>query len=186
MLVTFRGAKALGFSARAGMLIASVLLLAALAPAQAYDGPTFRKGMWRFERAVEFTSKHPTAPQATRIRIEPLATRCVDPTEAMKETFRVVNAGTCRSEPAQKHGNLYIFPLRCDYIGPVRTVITVESDAAYQEIHELTVGPSPRRETIVARRLGDCDGYRLAADPPLVLVPTIGSGVMSLSAPKTE
>jgi Protein of unknown function (DUF3617) len=161
-------------------LIAATLSLPAIAAAQTYDGPSFRKGLWRFERAVEFFSKSEAMPRATRIRIEPLATRCVDPTEAMKETFRPVNGGSCRSQPAQKYGNSYVFPLRCDYIGPVRTVITVESDSAYREVHELTVGTSPRKETIVARRLGDCDGYRLASDPPLQLFPTISSGVMTL------
>jgi hypothetical protein len=35
-------------------------------------------------------------------------------------------------------------------------VIEVEGDAAYTEINELTVGNFPRKDIVVARRIGDC------------------------------
>ena len=46
--------------------------------------------------------------------------------------------------------------MRCDYLGPVRTEITVESDAAYTEVNEVAVGKYPISDTVIARRIGDC------------------------------
>jgi hypothetical protein len=57
----------------------------------------------------------------------------------------------------ERIANKYVFALRCDYMGPVRTTIDVESDAAYTEINELQVGDFPRKDTVVARRIAECD-----------------------------
>ena len=67
-------------------------------------------------------------------------TRCVDPTQAMKATFSSASIGSCHSSRPEKVSNKYIFSNRCDYMGPVSTVITVQSDEAYTEVNELTVG----------------------------------------------
>ncbi len=83
--------------------------------------------------------------------------RCVDPTESMKETFKPLTVGACHSVKPEKVDNRYVFSMRCDYLGPVRTVIEVEGDAAYTEINELTVGNFPRKDTVIARRVGDCE-----------------------------
>src|SRR5207253_1276002 len=78
------------------------------------------------------------------------------PSEAMKETFRPVSIGNCRSAEPRLIENQYVFPLRCDYMGPVRTVIAIKSDEAYTEVNELTVGNFPRTDTVTARRVGEC------------------------------
>ena len=62
------------------------------------------------------------------------------PTEAMKATFASASIGSCHSSRPEKVSNKYIFSNRCDYMGPVSTVITVQSDEAYTEVNELTVG----------------------------------------------
>src|SRR5262249_41999068 len=95
------------------------------APTQSFDGPAFRKGMWHFERVIE---RNP-ATDATAILMRREMTRCVDPTLAMRATFASPDIGSCHSVKPQKVGNQYIFSMRCDYMGPVRTEITVESDA---------------------------------------------------------
>jgi hypothetical protein len=41
-------------------------------------------------------------------------------------------------------------------MGPVSTVITVNSEESYTEVNELTVGKLPRSELVVAHRIGDC------------------------------
>jgi hypothetical protein len=41
-------------------------------------------------------------------------------------------------------------------MGPVSTVITVQSDEAYSEVNQLTVGQLPRTDLVIARRIGDC------------------------------
>jgi hypothetical protein len=52
-------------------------------------------------------------------------------------------------------------------MGPVSTVITVQSDAAYTEVNELNVGKLPRVESVVANRVGDCQEEARASDRPV-------------------
>jgi hypothetical protein len=109
--------------------------------------------MWHFVRTLELVV-------SSKIRHRLLAremTRCVDPTQAMKVTFSTAPVGSCVSAKPQKLGNKYTFANRCDYMGPVSTVITVHSDESYTEANELTVGKLPRSELVVARRIGDCE-----------------------------
>jgi len=90
-------------------------------------------------------------------------TRCVDPTEAMKATFSSASVANCHSAKPERVANKYMFSNRCDYMGPVTTVITVQSDEAYTEVNELKVGNLPRTDLVVAHRVGDCqsDGAKL-------------------------
>ena len=84
-------------------------------------------------------------------------TRCVDPSVSMKETFRPASIGNCHSKPPQRLANKYVFPLRCDYMGPVSTTIDVQSDTAYTEVNVLQVGQFARTDTVIARRVAACD-----------------------------
>lgn len=84
-------------------------------------------------------------------------TRCVDPTQAMKATFSPLAVGSCVSARPEKTANKYIFSNRCDYMGPVNTVITVHSAESYTELNQVKVGVQ-RAELVVARRIGDCQG----------------------------
>ncbi len=74
----------------------------------------------------------------------------------MKATFSSPSVGNCVSAKPEKTDNKYTFSNRCDYMGPVSTVITVHSDESYTEVNELNVGKLPRTELVVARRIGDC------------------------------
>jgi len=142
-----------------GISLVAGLVLSALPMGEqslAYDGPTFSKGMWLFQRSTEFVTKHWVLPNARRVKVEQPVVRCVNPTEAMIETFRPVNVGACQSTLPERKKNTFVFAKRCDYLGPVKTVITVESDGAYRETNELLTGASPKRDIVVARRLGDC------------------------------
>jgi hypothetical protein len=124
--------------------------------AEAYDGPSFTKGLWLFQRSTEFYTKHWLLPNARRVQVERPVVRCVDPTEAMIETFRTASVGACQPSLPRKEGNKFVFAKRCDFMGPVKTTISVESETAYREMNELLVGNSPKRELVVARRVGDC------------------------------
>ena len=131
------------------------LSLQAQAQAQAYDGPVFAKGLWQFERSLEVSSRNAGMANSKHVRVEPPVTRCVDPTESMKETFRPVSVGTCQSSAPEKGKNTYRFAKRCDYLGPVTTTISIDSATSYRETNEMLAGP-PKKETVVARRVGDC------------------------------
>ena len=134
-----------------GVAIATVAA-STLACAKELESPNFRGGLWHFQTTTEQVHK---SSKGSDVRIEE-TTRCVDPTVSMKYTFRSPDVGSCRSAKPQLIDNRYIFTNRCDHMGPVRTEIVVESDKAYREINELSIGTSPRKETVVARRIGDC------------------------------
>jgi hypothetical protein len=122
------------------------------AKAEEFGGPSFSKGMWHFVRTLEIVV---SARNRQRLFKREM-TRCVDPTQAMKVTFSSAPVGNCVAAKPERTDNTYIFSNRCDYMGPVRTVITVKGDEAYTEINELTVGDLPKMDLVVARRIGDC------------------------------
>jgi len=126
-----------------------------------FGGPTFRKGLWKFVRTLEIV----TQSNSRQKLIEREMTRCVDPTIAMKATFSSAPVGSCQSAKPEKVNNRYIFSNRCDYMGPVSTVITVQSDEAYTEVNEIRVG-LPRKDLVIARRLGDCREEHAALGEP--------------------
>ena len=135
------------------------------ARAEVFDGPSFRKGMWRFVRTLDVVLhrkiKHRLLEQDT--------TRCVDPTEAMKVTFSLLPVGNCVSAKPQRANNTYTFSNRCDYMGPVSTIITVHNDEAYTELNQLTAGSFPKTDLVTAHRIGDCpDDAKNSGSPPVL------------------
>jgi hypothetical protein len=121
---------------------------------EAFTGPTFRRGMWRFVRTLDIVRNVNNKIKYRLVHRE--MTRCVDPTHAMKATFSSAPIGTCVSDRAEKVGNKYTFAHRCDYMGAVSTVITVNSEDAYTEVNEINVGEHPRTDMVIAQRIGDC------------------------------
>ncbi|MCC8962143.1 hypothetical protein H8A95_07385 [Bradyrhizobium sp. Pear76] len=152
------------FACMLGVVIAlSVSLLASHGAVadDGFNGPTFRKGMWRFVRTMELVS-----PSNVRQKLlEREMTRCVDPTQAMKATFSSPSIGNCHSSRPEKISNKYVFSNRCDYMGPVSTVITVLSDEAYTEVNEVH-GQAPRMDRVVARRISDCHEDKASLGQP--------------------
>lgn len=138
----------------ASAAIASYLLLP-LDCASAEEWPSFRKGVWQFERTLQLNEKPGVADQ-NRVLSKHEMRRCVDPSESMKETFRPVSVGNCHPTKPRRVANKYVFALRCDYLGPVKTTIEVLSDTAYTETNEVQVGNFPRTETVVAHRVAEC------------------------------
>ena len=118
-----------------------------LARAEQFEGPHFRKGLWRFDRTMG-TEGDPRRQQITR---------CVDPTNAMKGIFAPLDVGSCRSSKAERTQSGYAFANRCDYLGPVRTTITVHSEDAYTELNVTTTGALRQVDKVIAQRIGDCD-----------------------------
>ena len=128
---------------------------------EGFSGPTFRKGMWRFVRTLEIA----TSSNVRQTLLEREMTRCVDPTQAMKATFASPSVGNCHSSRPEKINNKYVFSNRCDYLGPVSTVITVLSDEAYTEVNEVH-GQASRMDRVVARRISDCHEDRASLSQP--------------------
>jgi hypothetical protein len=85
----------------------------------------------------------------------------------MRATFASPSVGNCVSANPEKSDNQYTFSNRCDYMGPVSTVITVHSDEAYTEVNELSVGNHPKVESVIAKRIGDCQEDAKRSGGPL-------------------
>ena len=119
--------------------------------AEPFEGPNFRKGLWHFVRTIDLVLHK----KATQRLAERELTVCVDPTHAMRATFASPPVGSCVSAKPEKANNKYTFSNRCDFTGPVSTVITVHSEESYTELNEATVG-LPKSELVVAHRVGDC------------------------------
>lgn len=132
--------------------IGVALLLSTLTlPAFAADElPVFRAGLWEFKRSVDGGDGKPVALTSQK---------CTNPTEDMqKKTASMMTAG-CESTPVTKRGNLYSFSLECKIQGVEirsKSVITVESDSAYEVDAESKQGGKSTREQLSARRIGNC------------------------------
>lgn len=126
------------------------------------EAPSFRKGLWRFIRTLDIVRNANRNVKYRLVNRE--MTRCVDPTHAMKATFSSPPVGSCVSDKPEKVGNRYTFGHRCDYLGAVSTVITVNGDDSYTELNEVSTGDSPKTDTVVATRIGDC-GDEKSEDP---------------------
>jgi hypothetical protein len=141
-------------------LAAAVALLAATPACFAYDGPTLRSGLWQFERTLETDGKPTNRLQTSGLLIDRQMTRCVNPTNALKaqfiKKFMPLGIGTCNIKDSRKTDDGYVFRKICGGAAPVKTEIDVESDSAYTEIHEGKIGKIPTKDTVAARRVGDC------------------------------
>ena len=142
-------------SHRAARAFAAAVALAAGTPAcLAEDGPTFRSGLWKFERTVETDGKTTDRYENNDLPIKREMTRCVNPTPAVKAEFTTFEA--CRPKDLQKTDDHYVLQRICGGDSPIKTEIDVKSDSAYTEINEGNIGKTSTRETVVAQRIGDC------------------------------
>jgi hypothetical protein len=137
-------------------IAAAIALLGSTPVCLAYDGPTFRSGLWKFERTLETDGKPTDRLQTSGLLIDRQMTRCVNPTSAMKAEFTPLPFGTCKTTDLRKTDGGYVFQRICGSGAPIKTKIDVKSDSAYTEINEGNIGKISTKETIVAQRVGDC------------------------------
>ena len=129
-----------------------VLGVLATAAASADDWPSLRPGLWEFTRTIQ-SSRAPGKPRVVK------STRCVDPVADMKQqNARLTKAG-CRFSAMVRRGNTYAMSSQCKMAGMdvrSKTVITVESPAAYRLHVDTMEDGVPGKEDMTARRVGDC------------------------------
>jgi hypothetical protein len=143
---------------RLGVLTAAaaIALFAAVPACLAYDGPTFRSGLWKFERTLETDGKPTDRLPTSGLSIDREMTRCVDPTSAVKAEFTPSHFGTCKTKDVRKTDGGFVFQKTCGSDLPVETQIDVKSDSAYTETNQGSIGKISTKETVVAQRIGDC------------------------------
>jgi hypothetical protein len=132
----------------ASLLLVMTLVAADLALAD--EPPAFRRGLWQFDRTV--------AGQALQTK------NCSSPTEDMERQNAMLEKGGCKSSPGKRSGDVYTFTVDCTVTAPgsgtvnVRStsVLTVESDSAYDVDITTTGAGTSTQERLVARRIGEC------------------------------
>jgi hypothetical protein len=138
------------------VIAAAVALFAATPACLAHEGPTFRSGLWKFERTLETDGKETNRLQTSGLPIAREMTRCVDPTSAMKAAFAPNAFGVCKTKDVRKTDGGYVFQKICGRLAPIETQIDVKSDSAYTEINQGNMGKISSKEIVVAQRVGDC------------------------------
>jgi hypothetical protein len=133
---------------------AAVAMFAATPACLAYDGPTFRSGLWKFERTLETDGKETNRLQTSGLLIDREMTRCVNPTSAMKAQFTPF--GACKPKNFRKTDSGYVFQKFCGSGAPIEIQIDVRGDGAYTLINQGNIGKMSTKETVVAQRVGDC------------------------------
>jgi hypothetical protein len=113
---------------RPGVLaaVAAIALFAAMPACLANDGPTFRSGLWKFERTLEVDGKPTDRLPTSGLSIDREVTRCVDPTSALKAEFTPSHFGACKTKDVRKTDGGYVFQRTCDSGGPIETQIDVK------------------------------------------------------------
>lgn len=126
------------------------LLLATTASAA--DMPSFRKGMWEFNRTV--------AGQSTGGKNTTLTSKkCADPSADMKRMNDMLAKKGCTFSPFSAKGNVYTFSSDCRIQGlhsQTQTVFTAEGDSSYTAQVTGTTNGQPTNELLKAKRVGDC------------------------------
>jgi hypothetical protein len=130
------------------LILIATVLLSGLASSD--ELPTLRPGMWDFNRTVT-----PAGGKAQTLQKK----ECADPTGQMKNQNAMFERAGCTFSPVQKSGNRYTFKATCTVQGETfesTTVMTVENEGAYRLDIESRHGKQATRETLAARRVGDC------------------------------
>jgi hypothetical protein len=130
--------------------LAAVACGAASAAQAADELPSFRSGFWELKRTVE-------DPGAQPMNVE--TRNCVDPSADIRRMQEAMSSRGCVYSPLAKDGNTYTLTADCkqgDATVRSRTVITAESDSAYSVTVTTISGERQSRETMTARRVGDC------------------------------
>lgn len=128
------------------------LSLLAVTAASAGDLPTFRKGLWEFNRTV--------AAQNVGGKGTTLTNRnCADPSADMKRMNDMLAKQGCTFSPISAQGNAYTFSSECRIQGVLsqsKSVLTAEGDSSYTVQVTGTTAGQPTNELLKAKRVGDC------------------------------
>jgi hypothetical protein len=116
------------------------------------DLPAFRRGMWEFNRTMEGAGGQGKSQTIT-------SKKCTNPTEDMKRQNEMLSKVGCKFSLITRSGNTFSFTSDCTLQGTSaqgKTVVSVENDSAYTVNIETRQGKQVTKETLSARRIGEC------------------------------
>jgi hypothetical protein len=131
------------------LLAFPVLVVAAPGPVRADDVPSFRQGLWEYERG---SGGHKYA-----------ATECLDPGEELRRQQIALQKMGCTLSPTTRAGSTWSYSADCTVKMPSgamkfsrSSALTADSDNAYQVETRTTNQRGTVSEVITARRVADC------------------------------
>lgn len=145
-------------------LVVAALMASATARGTGSDDlPSFQPGMWSF--VINIVSAGATAPHMQSLR------KCTNPTDEIRKKWQMLAAESCKFSPITHNGNRYTYSSSCQKEGmqlSMKAVITVDGDQAYRVDTESRTNNQVRKETLVAKREGECvkpDGHMPVPQP---------------------
>jgi len=133
-----------------GLTVSVVLALSAAGAVSAADEPTFRPGMWHFERSMDGKDGKPKKVETTE---------CIDPTLNQRKQVEMLTRAGCKFEPVVHSGNSWRRKASCK-MGEITTtsdsLITVDGPDAYSITVESVINGKKSHERLKAHRVGDC------------------------------
>ncbi len=132
----------------AGAMTLGLVTTASVSEAQ--ELPTFRRGLWEFNRTIEGASAK-TQTMATK--------KCTNPTDDMRKQNDTLTKAGCKFSPTARSGSAYSFSSQCNIQGisaHSKSVISPDGDSAYTVTIDSQQDGQATKEVLVARRIGDC------------------------------
>jgi hypothetical protein len=144
-----RSAIAPSRSGPALMLALAILLVAMPRMSRAEDVPSFRQGLWEYQRAAG-GNKY-------------AASECLDPGEELRRQQSALQKMGCRLTPTAHAGSTWTYSADCTVKLPsgamsfsTTSVLTSDSDTAYQVEMSTTDKNGTTSQVISAHRVADC------------------------------
>jgi hypothetical protein len=138
-----------GRSGPALLLALAMLLVATPRMSRAEDVPSFRQGLWEYQRAAggnRYT-----------------ATECLDPGEDLRRQQSALQKMGCKLSPTAHAGSTWTYSADCLVKLPsgamsfsTTSVLTADSDTAYQVEMRTTDKSGTTSQVISAHRVADC------------------------------
>jgi uncharacterized protein DUF3617 len=131
------------------LLAVTGLIVAASAAARADDAPSFRQGLWEYQRSAG-TDRF-------------AATECLNPAEELRRHQTALQKIGCKLSPTAHAGSTWTYSADCTVKLPsgavafsTTSVLTADSDTAYQVETRTTNQGRTTSEVINAHRVTDC------------------------------
>ena len=131
------------------LLALAILLVATPRMSRAEDVPSFRQGLWEYQRAAGGNQY--------------AASECLDPGEELRRQQTALQKMGCRLSPTARTGSTWTYSADCTVKLPsgamsfsTTSVLTADSDTAYQVEMRTTDRSGTTSQVISAHRVADC------------------------------
>lgn len=109
--------------------------------------PKFKPGKWEYSKTLVINNGK---------ELHQKVSRCEDPTSEMREFMQAGSMMGCKWDKPLRSGNQYTSLSACNNGNTKKIIRIIKSDSAYDEMSEDAGKKIHMKQTIIARRIGDC------------------------------